>query len=128
MVNSDDDEVARKDALYNVLMSQKEILKQSKKDAIKRSQVRESIKQKKERNKQLLELLTDDHRNFLNDILTLIYNVNSIPNKIKFKVLDIQDMIKTFEKNKKIETNTYMKKLPFNARTCSLSFLSWLSI
>jgi hypothetical protein len=50
--------------------------------------------------KQILELLTDEHRNFLNDILTLIYNVNSIPNKIKFKVLDIQDMIKSFNKTK----------------------------
>jgi hypothetical protein len=50
--------------------------------------------------KQILELLSDEHRNFLNDILTLIYNVNSIPNKIKFKVLDIQDMIKSFNKTK----------------------------
>jgi hypothetical protein len=51
--------------------------------------------------KKLLENISDDDINFLNDILTLIYNINSIPNKIKFKVLDIQDIIKTFNKNKK---------------------------
>ena len=51
--------------------------------------------------KNLLENMCDDDINFLNDILTLIYNINSIPNKIKFKVLDIQDIIKTFNKNKK---------------------------
>jgi hypothetical protein len=45
--------------------------------------------------KKLLENMSDDDINFLNDILTLIYNINSIPNKIKFKVLDIQDIIKS---------------------------------
>ena len=48
----------------------------------------------------LFDIISENDRYFLNDILTLIYNVNTIPNKIKFKVLDIQDMIKTFNKSK----------------------------
>jgi len=50
--------------------------------------------------KNLFDIISENDRYFLNDILTLIYNVNTIPNKIKFKVLDIQDMIKTFNKSK----------------------------
>jgi len=50
----------------------------------------------------LLNIITENDRNLLNDILMLIYNVNTIPNKIKFKVLDIQDMIKSFIKSKQI--------------------------
>jgi len=34
----------------------------------------------------------------MRNILNLIYNVNSIPNKIKFKVLDIQDVFNNCEK------------------------------
>jgi len=56
--------------------------------------------------KKLLEIISVDNVNFLNDILTLIYNVNTIPNKIKFKVLDIQDMIKTYNKSKQTIENT----------------------
>jgi len=66
----------------------------------------------------LLEILTAEDRNFLNDILTLIYNVNSIPNKIKFKVLDIQDVIKSFNKLKQ----NIIKSLP--TQSISQSFLN----
>ena len=65
----------------------------------------------------LLEILTVEDRNFLNDILTLIYNVNSIPNKIKFKVLDIQDVIKSFNKSKQ----NLIKSLPTLSLSESLS-------
>jgi len=49
----------------------------------------------------LLNIMSENNINFLNDILNLIYNINNIPNKIKFKILDLQDIIKTFEKNVK---------------------------
>ena len=64
----------------------------------------------------LFDLMNQNDKNLFNDILTLIYNVNNIPNKIKFKVLDIQDMVKTFEKTKiKINENTIFKqKIPIN--------------
>ena len=62
----------------------------------------------------LFELMNESDRNMFNDILTLIYNVNNIPNKIKFKVLDIQDIIKTFEKTKKTEQTILKQKLPVN--------------
>jgi len=51
----------------------------------------------------ILENMVYDDKQLLNEVLTLIYNMNSIPNKIKFKVLDIQDMVKTFEKERKVE-------------------------
>ena len=65
----------------------------------------------------LFEIMTENDKNIFNDILTLIYNFNNIPNKIKFKVLDIQDMIKKFEKNKQndIDNYNYKNKLAFNA-------------
>jgi hypothetical protein len=62
----------------------------------------------------LFESMNENDRHVFDDILTLIYNVNNIPNKIKFKVLDIQDMVKTFEKNKKIEQASIKQKMPFN--------------
>jgi hypothetical protein len=36
--------------------------------------------------------MSEKDKIFLNDILNLIYNINNIPNKIKFKVLDLQEM------------------------------------
>jgi hypothetical protein len=51
----------------------------------------------------ILENMGYADKQLLNEVLTLIYNMNSIPNKIKFKVLDIQDMVKTFEKERKVE-------------------------
>ena len=59
--------------------------------------------------KKLIDMLTDNDKNLLNDILTMIYNVNNIPNKIKFKVLDIQDMIKTLEKANKALLKQYLQ-------------------
>jgi len=47
----------------------------------------------------LLNIMSGKDKTLLNDILNLIYNINNIPNKIKFKVLDLQDIIKIFEKN-----------------------------
>jgi len=38
--------------------------------------------------------LTEAQRNIINDTLNLAYNMNNIHNKIKFKILDIQDIIK----------------------------------
>ena len=59
--------------------------------------------------KKLIDMLSDNDKNLLNDILTMIYNVNNIPNKIKFKVLDIQDMIKTLEKANKALLKQYLQ-------------------
>lgn len=50
----------------------------------------------------IMEILIDDiwvqfcdkSRKLFSEILTLVYNCANIPNKIKFKVLDLQDMIK----------------------------------
>lgn len=39
----------------------------------------------------------DKNRKLFSEILTLTYACNSIPNKIKFKVLDLQDMIKNIK-------------------------------
>jgi hypothetical protein len=49
----------------------------------------------------ILSIMSQKDLCLLNDVLNLIYTINNIPNKIKFKVLDIQDIIKTFEKTKK---------------------------
>ena len=53
----------------------------------------------------IMEILIDDiwlgfsdkYRALFNEILTLVYNCANIPNKIKFKVLDLQDMIKNIK-------------------------------
>ncbi len=55
-------------------------------------------------NDKLFSIFTDNDISLLTDILKQIYNNNTISNKIKFKVLDIQDMISKFEKNNKKET------------------------
>jgi len=49
----------------------------------------------------LLEIIKLNDKYLLDDILNLIYNAKFIPNKLKFKILDIQDIIKTFDKNNK---------------------------
>jgi hypothetical protein len=63
----------------------------------------------------IMELLIDDiwfvfndkTRSQFNEILTMTYNCASIPNKIKFKVLDLQDMIKNIKINNVVTvTNT----------------------
>ena len=54
-------------------------------------------------NDKLFNLFNENDMFLLNDILNQIYNNNTISNKIKFKVLDIQDMISKFEKNNKKE-------------------------
>ena len=46
----------------------------------------------------IFNILSEEDKNLLNDILKQIYNINSISNKIKFKILDIQDIIKKYEK------------------------------
>ena len=56
-------------------------------------------------NDKLFSIFTENDISLLNDILKQIYNNNTISNKIKFKVLDIQDMISKFEKNNKKETD-----------------------
>ena len=48
--------------------------------------------------KKIFGLMKAEDRSLMNNVLNLIYNVNSIPNKIKFKVLDIQDIINTMVK------------------------------
>ena len=48
-------------------------------------------------NNEFFTLMNNTDKELLKNILNLIYNVNNIPNKIKFKVLDIQDMIKKYE-------------------------------
>ena len=40
---------------------------------------------------------SEKSRALFNEILTLVYNYANIPNKIKFKVLDLQDMIKNIK-------------------------------
>ena len=55
-------------------------------------------------NDKLFNLFSSNDMFLLNDILKQIYNNNTISNKIKFKVLDIQDMISKFEKNNKTES------------------------
>jgi hypothetical protein len=40
---------------------------------------------------------SDKSRELFKDILTLVYNCANIPNKIKFKVLDLQDVIKNIK-------------------------------
>jgi len=62
----------------------------------------------------LLDIMPENDKVLLNDILNLIYNINNIPNKIKFKVLDIQYMIKLYEKKNKSLLNTFTKKLNYN--------------
>jgi hypothetical protein len=52
-------------------------------------------------NDKLFSIFTETDVSLLTDILKQIYNNNTISNKIKFKVLDIQDMISKFEKNNK---------------------------
>lgn len=55
----------------------------------------------------IMEILIDDiwfgfsdkYRALFNEILTLVYNCANIPNKIKFKVLDLQDVIKNIKVN-----------------------------
>jgi hypothetical protein len=50
--------------------------------------------------KDIFNILNENDKQLLNDILKQIYNIHSISNKIKFKILDIQDMIKLYEKEK----------------------------
>jgi hypothetical protein len=50
--------------------------------------------------------MLDKDRVFLNDILKQIYSVSNITNKIKLKILDVQDMIKNIEKNKSTTTTS----------------------
>ena len=54
-------------------------------------------------NDKLFNIFNENDISLLIDILKQIYNNNTISNKIKFKVLDIQDMISKFEKNNKKE-------------------------
>ena len=55
-------------------------------------------------NDKLFSIFTENDISLLTDILKQIYNNNTISNKIKFKVLDIQDMISKFKQNNKKET------------------------
>ena len=48
--------------------------------------------------KKIFGLMNIEDKILMNNVLNLIYNVNSIPNKIKFKVLDIKDIINTLVK------------------------------
>ena len=53
--------------------------------------------------KDIFNILNENDKQLLNDILKQIYSIHSISNKIKFKILDIQDMIKLYEKEKEKE-------------------------
>ena len=56
--------------------------------------------------KNIFKMMKTEDRILMRNILNLIYNINSIPNKIKFKVLDIQDIINIYEKeNSNINSN-----------------------
>ena len=48
--------------------------------------------------KTILRIMKPEDKALMRNILNLIYNVNCIPNKIKFKVLDIQDVFNNCEK------------------------------
>ena len=54
-------------------------------------------------NVSIFNILSNEDKTLLNDILKQIYNINSISNKIKFKILDIQDIIKKYEKKLEVE-------------------------
>ena len=55
-------------------------------------------------NDNILNVLNTGDKILLNDILNKIYNINTISNKIKFKILDIQDIIKKYEKKNQNST------------------------
>jgi len=48
----------------------------------------------------------EKYRNLFKEILTLVYNCTNIPNKIKFKVLDLQDVIKNIKVPVAVSVNT----------------------
>jgi len=49
---------------------------------------------------------SEKYRDLFKEILTLVYNCANIPNKIKFKVLDLQDVIKNIKVPAVASTNT----------------------
>lgn len=58
---------------------------------------------------------TEKYRTLFNEILTLVYNCANVPNKIKFKILDLQDMIKNYKPSAVVASaNVVIEKSPIS--------------
>ena len=55
-------------------------------------------------------ILSDKQQNCIKDVLNLAYNMNNIHNKIKFKILDLQDIIKNIKPITKTITKPITKQ------------------
>jgi hypothetical protein len=64
-----------------------------------------------------IPLMSSDMRELLNDVLKQIYSASNMTNKIKMKVLDIQDLIKTIDKKAKDSLTTVSKPVQVQTQT-----------